>query len=350
MADNNGRDSRRPMATLNDLSASGDDMAPQRRNLITILAVILVAVLLILVLKPNKLDVYKTVDELQFADAALARCVAESAAANEWADVGSILKLRCNNPSGDGIRSLDGIEHLVELTEINLAFNRISDATPLAALSRLENLDLSHNSITGLPVFRSAPNLKRIELNFNQIESLEWLTAGHFLALESFSVAHNHITNVDRIAALEGIRELSVGDNRIRNLQPIWQLRGLVLLDAGGNLVEDITGVEALANLGRLFLDRNAITDLGGVDELVNLEELDLSYNPLQSIAPLAGLERLQRLNLGHTGIVRLDDVLALGDLYMLRIPGNPDLACDDIARAVAEFGDSAVRSDLECP
>jgi len=350
MADDDGNYGHPPMATLNDMTPPGPKASPYRVRLSTVLVVIIVAVLLILAVKPNELDVYKTFNELQFADPALARCVKESAIANKWRDVGHAQKLRCNNPSGDGITSLEGIEHLVELSEINLAFNHISDTGPLATLPRLETVDLSHNSVSELPVLRSAPILRRIELNYNQIESLEWLAAEHFLALESFSVVHNHISDVTEIPALDGIRELSIRDNAITDLEPIWQLHNLVMLDAGKNLVEDISGIGELRQLGRLFLDRNHITRLNGIEHLHRLEELDLANNRLQSTAPLASLERLQRLNLNQTGITGLTDILALGDLDLLRVSGNPDLACEDIAAAKAEYGATSIRSDKQCP
>ena len=256
MADDTGNDSLPPMATLNRMTAPKNGGSQPRFKPATFLIAILIAALLIYVVKPNQLDVYKSFDELQFEDPVLAHCVKESAAANNWREVGDALKLRCNNPSGNGIESLVGIEHLVELTEINLSFNRISNLEPLVPLARLETLDLSHNRIAWVPVFRSAPALRRIELNYNQIESLDWLTDEHFLALESLSIGHNHVTDITKIRALDGISELSIRDNRIVNLEPAWELRDLVMLDAGKNLIEDISGIGALGKLRRLFLDR----------------------------------------------------------------------------------------------
>jgi hypothetical protein len=57
----------------------------------------------------------------------------------------------------------------------------------------------------------------------------------------------------------------------------------------------------------------------------------------------------LQRLNLNHSGITGLRGVLALGDLELLRITGNPELDCNDIATAIREYGETAIRSDKIC-
>jgi Leucine-rich repeat (LRR) protein len=122
------------------------------------------------------------------------------------------------------------------------------------------------------------------------------------------------------------------------------------MLDVGKNLIDDVSGIGALDKLSRLFLDRNNITHVDGIETLSGLEELDLSYNILQSTAPIATLDRLRRLNLAHTGITQLSDILSLGDLDLLRISGNPDLACEEIAAATIEYGPTVIRSDQRCP
>lgn len=349
MTDDNGNDGYPPMATLNKMAGPSNPGSQSRFKLFTFLIAVIAAVLLIFAVKPEQLDVYKSFDELLFDDPALASCVKKAAAANNWRDVGHAHELRCNNPSGDGIKNLGGIEHLVDLVDLNVAFNQITDLEPLASLGRLEIVDVSHNKVSEFPVLRSAATLKRIELNYNQIESLDWLTEEHFPVLESLSIVHNHVADITPISALESIRELSIRDNLVADLAPTWQLRDLVMLDAGKNLVQDLVNIGALENLRRLFLDRNKIERLDGIEDLNKLEELDLAYNSLESTAPISGLERLQRLNLNQTGITRLTGVLALGDLDLLRISGNPDLACADITAAVIEYGESAIRTDKTC-
>ena len=121
-------------------------------------------------------------------------------------DVGHIVSLRCNHPTGEAVRSLAGIEHLVALVDVNLAFNAITDAGPLADLPRLRIVDLSHNRLTDLPVFSAAGGLTRLELNYNQFESLSWLDTQHFTVLQSLSVAHNHLDSIAEVVSLPSAR------------------------------------------------------------------------------------------------------------------------------------------------
>ena len=144
MSNKNKRDNP-PMATLNRLDPPGQRRRSTWFTLTTGLLLAVIVVLLILLFRPDKLDVYKTAAEIEFADPALATCVQQTMEAHGWRDIGHVVSLRCNHPDGDAVVDLGGIEHLVSLTELNLAFNAIIDITPLAELPQLAAIDLSHN-------------------------------------------------------------------------------------------------------------------------------------------------------------------------------------------------------------
>ena len=160
-----GKQEQPPMAVLNGtITPSGGRPLRTARGIIVVLSLIVVA-LAVLLLRPVKLDVYKTTREVRFADPALARCVDEVTVANGWHDVGQIVSLRCNNPASEPIRDVGGIEHLVALTDLNLAFNAIDNVEPIAQLPRLKDIELSHNRLSQLPEFRAAATLRRIDVN-----------------------------------------------------------------------------------------------------------------------------------------------------------------------------------------
>jgi len=123
-----------PMAALHGTRLPGGPPASSGTRILMIAMLAVIAVLILLLLNPVKLDVYRGLDNLEIADPVLKACVIDFARANQWSDVGHIVSLRCNNPADSPITRLDGIEHLVELADVNLAFNAISDATPLAQL------------------------------------------------------------------------------------------------------------------------------------------------------------------------------------------------------------------------
>ena len=100
------------MATIDGVSPPRN-RSPRDSSRATIIILIVVIVLLLIALfRPAELDVYKKPADIAFADPVLAECVSATAARHDWIDAGHFVTLRCNNPSGDRIRSLDGIELL----------------------------------------------------------------------------------------------------------------------------------------------------------------------------------------------------------------------------------------------
>ena len=333
------------------------DYAPQRgvllrRFLLAATATVLTAAAVLSLFRPDfgRLEVYDNIADLHFADPELESCVRRTAIDNGWPDVGHFRTLRCNDPDGDGISTLRGIDQLVSLQDVNLAFNDLDDASPLANLPHLALLDLSHNRLTTLPVFRAANNLRRLEVNFNLLRDLRWLATQDFAALQTLSLAHNEIAGIDTLPRLSELRELDLRGNQVSDIRFLKTLPGLEMLDLGSNAISDLTGIDAAGSLRRLFLDRNAITDIGPLAGLDKLEVLDIAHNRPGSLEPLASLTELQRLDIEHTDAHELDTLFPLGNVEELRVGGNPGLDCASKGRAIGEFGSAAVVADKGCP
>ncbi len=79
-----------------------------------------------------------------------------------------ILRLR-----GCGISSVEGLQSLTELRELDLSFNDIRDPTPLANLRRLETLDLSGNRLQTASYFEGWTWLKQLNLSGNDVSADE---------------------------------------------------------------------------------------------------------------------------------------------------------------------------------
>ena len=92
-----------------------------------------------------------------------------------------------------GILHLDGIEHLMNITSLNLSGNRIWDLGPLASLLNLESLFISENRIRDIEPLRTLSSLKELDVSFNDIE------------------------NADLLLDLENLNYVNLAGNRIKN-------------------------------------------------------------------------------------------------------------------------------------
>lgn len=71
---------------------------------------------------------------------------------------------------GDGIESLEGLQHAVNLEFLHIGSSHISDLTPLAGLIKLHTLKLYNNQISDLTPLTGLVNLEVLQLEDNQIE------------------------------------------------------------------------------------------------------------------------------------------------------------------------------------
>jgi Leucine-rich repeat (LRR) protein len=71
--------------------------------------------------------------------------------------------------SGKGVKSLQGIEKLPALKNVNLSHNEVSDISPLAEASGLEVLYATNNSITSIDALIRLSNLRAVSLRSNQL-------------------------------------------------------------------------------------------------------------------------------------------------------------------------------------
>ena len=146
---------------------------------------------------------------------------------------------------GDGIESIVGLEHAVNLRFLHLAPNEISDLTPLANLR----------------------NLRTLKLYENRVVDVSPLAA--LVGLEALHLQDNQIVDISPLAALVNLKNLGLHNNRIEDFSPLAELINLQILKIHDNVGVDISSVPS--NLTEFLYDptsniqgfpiRNRITD-----------------------------------------------------------------------------------------
>jgi len=111
------------------------------------------------------------------------------------------------------ISDLTGIEHCLDLAELYLASNHITNVTPLVGLTQLTRLDLYHNQITDLTPLGGLTQLTRLYLRGNQITDLTPL--GGLTQLTQLTLRSNKITDLTPLAGLTALDYLTLGYNQI---------------------------------------------------------------------------------------------------------------------------------------
>jgi Leucine-rich repeat (LRR) protein len=202
-----------------------------------------------------------------------------------------------------GITNVTGLEYCINLAELYLYGNEISDITPLSNLTSLTTLNLFNNQISDITPLSNLTNLTGLYLMSNQV------------------------SNIGPLGNLTSLRWLYLGGNQISDITPLRHLTSLIDLALDWNQISNITPLGNLTNLTRLYLTGNQVSNIGPLGSLTSLTDLYLGSNQISDVSVLSGLTSLTKLYLGSNQITDItplveNEGLSAGDTVDLR--GNP--------------------------
>lgn len=205
---------------------------------------------------------------------------------------------------GKEIKDLTGLEHCINLGEVDLSDNQITGIGPVKSLENLQSLDLSGNQITDLSPLAELTKLQYLGLSQNRIADVAPLAK--LVNLNALYLAGNQITDVTHLKDLQKVWSLYLGGNPLRNMGVLGGLRWVSTLDLRGCGISDVSPLKGLKELSMLFLEDNKIADLGPLVEMVRADaegekrfapflRLYLKGNPLSDSAKDQQLTALQK-------------------------------------------------------
>ena len=208
------------------------------------------------------------------------------------------------------ITDLSPIAGLTELEEFAVTCDQIGDLSPLSGLVNLEILRLAGDEsgvgkFTDLTPLRGLTNLRTLHLPANgptSLDGLEDMTQLTDLALISGSSSNiATVQNIDALAGLTEMKELHLQVTGISDLTPLAGMTGLQSLQIGGNLaVSDLSPLAGLTKLQEFEFYNNEVAvpldlaPLAGMTEMINLRV----PCTVPSLEPLRGMTKLQSLRL----------------------------------------------------
>ncbi|MGH4139022.1 leucine-rich repeat domain-containing protein [Clostridium sp.] len=209
-------------------------------------------------------------------------------------DVDKITKLQ--NTEGKHIANLSGIEHLTNLSSLDLGNNQISNVGPLKDLTSLTNLNLATNQISNIEPLKNLTNLTNLDLGTNQMSDIEPLKG--LTNLTNLNLAANKMSNIESLKNLTKLTNLDLATNQMSNIEPLKGLTNLTNLDLATNQISNIESLKGLTNLIDLDLATNQMNNIDSLKGLTNLTSLDLATNQMSNIDPIKELDNLIELNL----------------------------------------------------
>ena len=259
------------------------------------------------------------------------------------------------------IRSLAGLQHAVNLTDLDLSYNSVSDMSLLSSLKKLESLEIRGNPFSELSL-SDLPNLTAFHLpdqvlsalslaNLPNLASLD-LEGSTVSKLSLAALPHLHKTHPERHAGAWGslpferplamnLSHLGISELSLSDLPHIQEL------DLSDNRLSDLSRLDlkGTPNLTHLNLHNNGISEifphLSGSDHS-KLIWLNLSNNRLTAAPPSAPalilFLNLKTLDLSNNQIATLPAVELNSNTRLMHLNLENNLISDVSALLLAVF------------
>ncbi|KAI0749584.1 L domain-like protein [Daedaleopsis nitida] len=199
---------------------------------------------------------------------------------------GFAANLRSLELGGNRIRTIEGLDALVNLEELWLGKNKISKLENLDNLKKLRILSIQSNRITKLEGLDNLDNLEELYLSHNGISRLEGLEKNG--KLRTLDVGSNFVERLENIAHLTSLEELWVGFRSLIS-PPACSLTLDRILQMNDNKITTLEDVERqlkhIQTLETIYLERNPVQAAEGsayrrkvILMLPQIQQLDATY------------------------------------------------------------------------
>lgn len=168
-----------------------------------------------------------------------------------------LAKLTIMEAVGKNIISIDGLEYCVNIKELYLPENQITDIRNISSLTNLTKLHLGVNQISDISPIASLTNLIQLDLYVNQIEDISSIAS--LKALTNLYLFRNQINDISPLANLTNLTELDLYANQISDISQLLNNVGIgkgdIVRIAGNNLglqegSKDMEDIKALQDRG----------------------------------------------------------------------------------------------------
>ncbi len=232
------------------------------------------------------------------------------------------------------------LSSLVNLTELNIEGNLLTDISVISGLTSIESLNISNNELTDISAISGMTAMKTLILAFNpNLSNIAIISS--MTDLEMLEIRNCIIEDISSLANHTSLTELWMNGNRISDISSLASCTGLINIYANnqgtegqGQLLTDITAFGSLTSLETLSLqENNSLVDISPLSTCSSLTELRLYGAGVTDVTALAGLTSLVTLDLRICPIIAgISSLSALTNLNVLNFAswgGSATIQCD---------------------
>ncbi len=190
------------------------------------------------------------------------------------------------------LNRLIGRDYMGNVVSVDLSNSPVRDVTPLAKLTKLEELILDSTQVSDMTPLANLANLEYLNLRNTQVR------------------------DVSSLIKLKNLKTLHLAGTPVNNVEPLTALPNIKKLFLNRTQIKDVTSLAEFKGLEWLHLSKTQVSDISPLAKLERLKWLTLNGTPVRTLKSLASLPKLKRLDLVNTQFSKQD-----GDLLRASIP-----------------------------
>ncbi|KAL4921449.1 hypothetical protein BDW62DRAFT_198016 [Aspergillus aurantiobrunneus] len=246
--------------------------------------------------------------------------------------VSGLIHLRQLVADNNSLRNIDGVFGLNGLLSLKLRNNRLNsvDFGP-AELTRLSELDLSHNELASVRNIDNLPALSQLDLSSNRLEEVQFSSPLNLL--RALRLSDNNLRDLD-VGLFPALTLLYVDQNCLSTISGLGLTRNLEVLSARDQAISDDYNdgflefdLGTVKDIRKVFLSSNKLSPrtLSPSIPLLSLQLLDLATCRLQALPADFAVKfpNVKVLNLNFNSLLGLNELLGMNCLSRLTVAGN---------------------------
>ncbi|KAL0228454.1 hypothetical protein RCL1_004597 [Eukaryota sp. TZLM3-RCL] len=214
-----------------------------------------------------------------------------------------------------GIVDISALSALRCLQELDITHSSVTDVSPISSCIFLKKLRLFGTLVVDLSPLQHCANLKEFRPPSNTyklltMSSFEFKFLMEFLGFtyngplyfDSFSLFHAFRKQIPSLYHLSSVRSLNFAENtELFNIEVLQHCTKLQVLNLSGTSFSDLSLLSSCVFLQQLNVSKTSITDLLFLQNCSELQSLNISNCKISSLVPLSYCLKLVRLEAENT-------------------------------------------------
>ena len=197
------------------------------------------------------------------------------------------------------ITSLDPLNELSELQNLDCSNTNIEDISPIRNLNKINTLNISNTKISDISDLKYANNIRILDADNIPLKDIGII--GLYGQLTNLSISGTDVSDISMLENCGQLGNLNISNTKVTTLDSIMLPQSLRFLNISNTDIDDLTPIENLENLQLLIIDNSKVTDLTPLSKLGKLHEFHCRNTEISDIMPLKDLPHLVRIYCDNT-------------------------------------------------